>query len=57
MKTLKITDVTETDAGDYRCTATNTLGTVHHIIKVAVKGMSVISGTFLVVYTILFLSY
>lgn len=36
-KTLKIADVVETDAGEYRCTATNRLGTVHHIIKVTVK--------------------
>ncbi|XP_070784929.1 neuronal cell adhesion molecule-like isoform X2 [Enoplosus armatus] len=36
-KTLKISDVNEADAGDYRCTATNNLGTAHHIIKVTVK--------------------
>ncbi|KAJ8008781.1 hypothetical protein DPEC_G00081980 [Dallia pectoralis] len=36
-KTLKIVDVTEADAGDYRCTATNSLGSVHHIINVQVK--------------------
>lgn len=36
-KKLKISDVNEGDAGDYRCTATNNLGTTHHIIKVAVK--------------------
>ncbi|XP_041820034.1 neuronal cell adhesion molecule a isoform X2 [Chelmon rostratus] len=36
-KTLKVSDVNEADAGDYRCTATNSLGTAHHIIKVAVK--------------------
>ncbi|XP_038595045.1 neuronal cell adhesion molecule a isoform X10 [Micropterus salmoides] len=36
-KTLKISDVNEADAGDYRCTATNSLGTAHHIIKVTVK--------------------
>ncbi|XP_045927875.1 neuronal cell adhesion molecule a isoform X5 [Micropterus dolomieu] len=36
-KTLKISDVSEADAGDYRCTATNSLGTAHHIIKVTVK--------------------
>lgn len=38
-KTLKISDVIEADAGDYGCTATNSLGTAHHIIKVTVKGM------------------
>ncbi|XP_019911974.3 neuronal cell adhesion molecule a isoform X4 [Esox lucius] len=36
-KTLKIVDVTEADAGDYRCTAKNSLGAGHHIIKVNVK--------------------
>ncbi|XP_040886063.1 neuronal cell adhesion molecule a isoform X2 [Toxotes jaculatrix] len=36
-KTLKISDVNEADAGNYRCTATNNLGTAHHIIKVTVK--------------------
>lgn len=38
-KTLKISDVVETDTGDYRCTATNRLGSKHHVIKVTVKGM------------------
>lgn len=38
-KTLKISDVNEADGGDYRCTAKNKLGTVHHVIKVTVKGM------------------
>ncbi|KAM8909437.1 neuronal cell adhesion molecule a isoform 2-T2 [Spinachia spinachia] len=36
-KMLKVPDVNEADGGDYRCTATNNLGTVHHIIKVTVK--------------------
>ncbi|XP_067437684.1 neuronal cell adhesion molecule a isoform X1 [Thunnus thynnus] len=36
-RTLKISDVNEADGGDYRCTATNKLGTAHHIIKVTVK--------------------
>ncbi|XP_036977776.1 neuronal cell adhesion molecule a isoform X7 [Acanthopagrus latus] len=36
-KTLKISDVSEADAGNYRCTATNKLGTADHIIKVIVK--------------------
>ncbi|XP_056224137.1 neuronal cell adhesion molecule a isoform X2 [Seriola aureovittata] len=36
-KTLKISDVNEADAGDYRCTATNSLGTADHVIKVTVK--------------------
>ncbi|XP_074554666.1 neuronal cell adhesion molecule-like isoform X2 [Halichoeres trimaculatus] len=36
-KTLKISDVNEGDGGDYRCTAENSLGTAHHIIKVNVK--------------------
>uniref|UniRef100_A0A673BYI7 Neuronal cell adhesion molecule a n=1 Tax=Sphaeramia orbicularis TaxID=375764 RepID=A0A673BYI7_9TELE len=36
-KTLKISEVNEGDAGDYRCTATNSLGTAHHVIKVTVK--------------------
>ncbi|XP_061106885.1 neuronal cell adhesion molecule-like isoform X3 [Conger conger] len=36
-KTLKIAEVTEADAGDYRCTASNHLDNVHHIISVTVK--------------------
>ncbi|XP_047431963.1 neuronal cell adhesion molecule-like isoform X3 [Mugil cephalus] len=36
-KLLKISDVSEADAGDYRCTASNSLGSAHHIIKVTVK--------------------
>nr|XP_046234888.1 neuronal cell adhesion molecule a isoform X2 [Scatophagus argus] len=36
-KTLRISDVNEADAGDYRCTATNSLGSAHHVIKVTVK--------------------
>lgn len=42
-KTLKISDVNEADAGDYRCTATNNLGTAHHVIKVIVKGVQTFS--------------
>lgn len=38
-KTLKIADVMEADAGDYRCTAKNSLGSAHHTIKVNVKGL------------------
>ncbi|XP_076007347.1 neuronal cell adhesion molecule-like isoform X1 [Genypterus blacodes] len=36
-KTLKIVDVNDADGGDYRCTAANSLGSVHHTIKVTVK--------------------
>ncbi|KAK3558838.1 hypothetical protein QTP86_028724 [Hemibagrus guttatus] len=36
-KTLKVKDVTEADAGNYRCTAKNHLGSVHHTIQVTVK--------------------
>ncbi|XP_030631264.1 neuronal cell adhesion molecule isoform X18 [Chanos chanos] len=36
-KTLRITDVSEADAGEYRCTAKNRLASVHHIIGVTVK--------------------
>ncbi|MGH0122955.1 UNVERIFIED_CONTAM: hypothetical protein FKN15_065007 [Acipenser sinensis] len=35
-KTLKIIDVTEADAGLYRCIAKNSLGSIHHIINVTV---------------------
>ncbi|XP_062402448.1 neuronal cell adhesion molecule-like [Sardina pilchardus] len=36
-KTLRITGVTEADSGQYRCTAKNTLGSIHHVITVTVK--------------------
>ncbi|XP_054476192.1 neuronal cell adhesion molecule-like isoform X7 [Anoplopoma fimbria] len=36
-KTLCIVDVSESDAGEYRCTARNRLGSVHHTIRVMVK--------------------
>ncbi|KAM9496583.1 neuronal cell adhesion molecule-like isoform 3-T5 [Clarias gariepinus] len=36
-KMLRITEVTEIDAGDYRCTAKNHLGSVQHTIQVTVK--------------------
>ncbi|XP_055047393.2 neuronal cell adhesion molecule a isoform X12 [Misgurnus anguillicaudatus] len=36
-KTLKITEMTEADAGDYRCFAKNRLGSNQHIITVIVK--------------------
>ncbi|KAF3859567.1 hypothetical protein F7725_021966 [Dissostichus mawsoni] len=36
-RTLKVSEVNEA-GGDYRCTATNNLGTAYHIIKVTVKG-------------------
>ncbi|XP_029472623.1 neuronal cell adhesion molecule isoform X1 [Rhinatrema bivittatum] len=36
-KTLKIIDVSEADSGKYKCTATNALGSTHHIITVIVK--------------------
>ncbi|TNN71682.1 Neuronal cell adhesion molecule [Liparis tanakae] len=36
-KTLRIADASESDAGDYRCTARNRLGSVHHTIHVTVK--------------------
>ncbi|XP_023688496.1 neuronal cell adhesion molecule isoform X13 [Paramormyrops kingsleyae] len=36
-KTLMISDVTEADAGDYRCMASNSQGAVYHIITVTVK--------------------
>ncbi|XP_041440994.1 neuronal cell adhesion molecule L homeolog isoform X12 [Xenopus laevis] len=36
-KTLRIIDVTEADAGKYKCIGRNILGTTHHIITVNVK--------------------
>lgn len=37
-KTLRITDVSEADAGEYRCNAKNQHGSVHHTIRVTVNG-------------------
>uniref|UniRef100_A0A3B4VQ81 Neuronal cell adhesion molecule n=1 Tax=Seriola dumerili TaxID=41447 RepID=A0A3B4VQ81_SERDU len=36
-KTLRIVNVSESDAGEYRCTARNRHGSVHHTIRVTVK--------------------
>ncbi|XP_075905743.1 neuronal cell adhesion molecule-like isoform X3 [Nelusetta ayraudi] len=36
-KTLRIVNVSDSDAGEYRCLAKNRLGTVHHTIRVSVK--------------------
>ncbi|XP_066524767.1 neuronal cell adhesion molecule-like isoform X4 [Hoplias malabaricus] len=36
-KTLRIVNVSEADAGEYRCKAKNRLGSVHHTIRVTVK--------------------
>uniref|UniRef100_A0A3Q3JRR3 Neuronal cell adhesion molecule n=1 Tax=Monopterus albus TaxID=43700 RepID=A0A3Q3JRR3_MONAL len=45
-KTLRIVNVSESDAGDYRCTARNRFGSVHHTIHVSVKAAPYwISGT------------
>ncbi|XP_019128207.2 neuronal cell adhesion molecule isoform X4 [Larimichthys crocea] len=45
-RTLRIVNVSESDAGDYRCTARNQLGSVHHTIHVMVKAAPYwISGT------------
>lgn len=38
-KTLHIEDVSASDEGDYRCTAKNQFGSVHHTIHVMVKGV------------------
>uniref|UniRef100_A0A672JH06 Neuronal cell adhesion molecule n=1 Tax=Salarias fasciatus TaxID=181472 RepID=A0A672JH06_SALFA len=39
-KTLRILDVSESDAGEYRCTARNELGSARHSIHVSVTGAS-----------------
>ncbi|XP_030280992.1 neuronal cell adhesion molecule-like isoform X6 [Sparus aurata] len=45
-RTLRIVNVSESDAGDYRCTGRNPLGSVHHTIHVTVKAAPYwISGT------------
>lgn len=44
-KTLRIVNVSESDSGDYRCTATNKHGWVHHTIHITVKGGSVMKRT------------
>ncbi|XP_056308723.1 neuronal cell adhesion molecule-like [Danio aesculapii] len=36
-KTLRITEVSEADAGEYQCRATNTQGSVHHTYRVTVR--------------------
>lgn len=43
-KTLRISDVTDSDAGRYRCSASNRLGSTHHIINVTVKGSLLFAG-------------
>ncbi|XP_062990086.1 neuronal cell adhesion molecule isoform X17 [Elgaria multicarinata webbii] len=37
LKTLKIIDISEADTGKYKCIATNSLGSAHHVIMVTVK--------------------
>lgn len=44
---LRVSNVNEADAGDYRCTATNSLGTIHHVTKVTVKGRQYLLDYFL----------
>lgn len=44
-KTLRIVNVSEADAGEYRCLARNPLGSVHHTIHVMVKGVSLDQST------------
>ena len=39
-KILRIVNVSDADAGEYRCTAHNRLASIHHTIRVTVKGMS-----------------
>lgn len=39
-RALRIVNVSASDAGDYRCTARNQLGSVHHTIHIMVKGVS-----------------
>lgn len=43
-KTLRISDVADSDAGRYRCTASNRLGSAHHVINVTVKGSLLLVG-------------
>lgn len=43
-KTLRISDVADSDAGRYRCTASNRLGSTHHTINVTVKGSLLLVG-------------
>lgn len=44
-KTLRIANVSESDAGDYRCVARNPLGSVHKTIQVMVKGLPLLKST------------
>lgn len=43
---LKVVEVTEADAGDYQCTASNKLGSAQHMIKVTVKGTKISHTTY-----------
>src|SRR6218665_340049 len=47
--TLNISNIVDSDGGDYVCTATNANGTANHVHNIRVEGMSVPSSVFLMI--------